>query len=213
QAPDQRRPRRDRRPPRRRTRGVRPADHHPRGPRGHDRLPVQSRPMSTVRRGPMRKRPAAAFAAALLLAVAAGLVRPAAEAGAATVLTFADEDRSSELTGHVVHQRYQFNTPTTVTYVRATIAGNPAAARVYVADMGNHVIRVFDLNGKQIGRLDDADTQLAPDSPASSVPQITAPLGIYFLSKSEAVDDRLAGLYINDVGVHKLHFFRTDPSN
>ncbi|ADG87142.1 hypothetical protein TBS_28520 [Thermobispora bispora] len=161
----------------------------------------------------MRKRPAAAFAAALLLAVAAGLVRPAAEAGAATVLTFADEDRSSELTGHVVHQRYQFNTPTTVTYDRDTITGNPAAARVYVADMGNHVIRVFDLNGKQIGRLDDADTQLAPDSPASSVPQITAPLGIYFLSKSEAVDDRLAGLYINDVGVHKLHFFRTDPSN
>lgn len=123
--------------------------------------------------------------------------------------TFADEDRSAELSSKVVHQRYQFNTPTTVTYDRDSLAQGASGARVYVADMGNHVIRVLNLNGQLTGTLDDADQTLAADSPASAVPDIRAPLGIAFLSASEAQDDRLAGLYVNDVGHHQIHFFRT----
>ncbi|WP_237057372.1 NHL repeat-containing protein [Microbulbifer sediminum] len=128
---------------------------------------------------------------------------------AGAFITFADEDRSAELTGEPAHQRYQFNTPTTVTYDRDTLAQGAAGARVYVADMGNHEIKVLNLNGALVGTLDDADMALAPDSPASSVPDIRAPLGLAFLSKSEAADDRLAGLYVNDVGRHQIHFFRT----
>jgi len=129
------------------------------------------------------------------------------------VQTFADEDRSAQLAGQPVHQRYQFNTPTTVTYDRDSIGTGAANARVYVADMGSHRIRVLDLNGQSIGMLDDADQMLAADSPATTVPAIQAPLGIAFLSQSEAQDMRLAGLYVNDVGLHQIHFFRTDPLN
>jgi len=125
--------------------------------------------------------------------------------------TFADEDRSTELINQPAHQRYQFNTPTTVTYDRDTLGMGEAHARIYVADMGNHRIRVLDLNGVSVGILDDADQTLATDSPVSAVPAIQAPLGIAFLSHSEALDSRLAGLYINDVGTHQIHFFRTDP--
>lgn len=142
------------------------------------------------------------LAAATLLALA-----PLAPPQAAQI--FADEDRSAELAGQPAHQRYQFNSPTTVTYDRDTLAQGRAGARVYVADMGSHRIRVLDLDGRTLGMLDDADQALAPDSPASAVPQIRAPLGIAFLSRSEAVDDRLAGLYVNDVGRHQIHFFRT----
>lgn len=127
--------------------------------------------------------------------------------------TFGDEDRSAELAAEVVYQRYQFNTPTTVTYDQDTLTSNPATARIYVADVGNYKIRVFDLFGRQIGQLDDQDTLRAADSPATSTPQIKAPLGIYFLSKAEALDDRLAGLYVNDIGSHRVHFYRTDSSN
>lgn len=123
--------------------------------------------------------------------------------------TFADEERNGELLGEVAHQRYQFNTPTTVTYDPDTLGDNAAHARVYVADMGNHRIQVLDLDGRSIGMLDDADTLLADDSPATVVPSIQAPLGIAFLSRSEADDERLAGLYVNDVGRHQIHFFRT----
>src|SRR5690606_6313555 len=123
--------------------------------------------------------------------------------------TFADEDRSAELSSEPAHQRYQFNTPTTVTYDRDTVALGAAQTRVYVADMGDYKIRVLNLNGAAIGTLDDADQTLAADSPASTVPDIRAPLGIAFLSKSEADDDRLAGLYVNDVGRQQVHFFRT----
>ncbi|MCE7524984.1 NHL repeat-containing protein [Alloalcanivorax xenomutans] len=123
--------------------------------------------------------------------------------------TFADEDRSAELSSEPAHQRYQFNTPTTVTYDRDTVALGAAQTRVYVADMGDYKIRVLNLNGASIGTLDDADQTLAADSPASAVPDIRAPLGIAFLSKSEADDDRLAGLYVNDVGRQQVHFFRT----
>ncbi|MGB1409723.1 MAG: hypothetical protein ACPG6O_15055, partial [Alloalcanivorax venustensis] len=110
--------------------------------------------------------------------------------------TFADEDRSSELSGEPVQQRYQFNTPTTVTYDRDSLGNGAAGARGYVADMGNHEIKVLNLNGALVGRLDDNDQTLAADSPASSVPEVRAPLGIAFLSASEADDDRLAGLYV-----------------
>ncbi|MCH4272065.1 NHL repeat-containing protein [Kerstersia gyiorum] len=127
--------------------------------------------------------------------------------------TFADEDRSADLLGESAHQRYQFNTPTTVTYDPDTLGSNPAEARIYVADMGNHRIQVLDLSGRSIGMLDDADTLLASDSPASSVPGIQAPLGIAFLSRSEAEDERLAGLYVNDVGRHQILFFRTVADN
>ncbi|MCP1711737.1 acyl-CoA synthetase (AMP-forming)/AMP-acid ligase II [Kerstersia gyiorum] len=127
--------------------------------------------------------------------------------------TFADEDRSADLLGESAHQRYQFNTPTTVTYDPDTLGSNPAEARIYVADMGNHRIQVLDLSGRSIGTLDDADTLLASDSPASSVPGIQAPLGIAFLSRSEAEDERLAGLYVNDVGRHQILFFRTVADN
>ncbi|WP_101675224.1 NHL repeat-containing protein [Alloalcanivorax mobilis] len=126
--------------------------------------------------------------------------------------TFADEDRSAELSGEVAHQRYQFNTPTTVTYDRDTVSLGASSARVYVADMGNHRVQVLNLNGQLTGTLDDADQTLAADSPASAVPDIRAPLGIAFLSASEAEDDRLAGLYVNDVGRHQIHFFRTVAS-
>ncbi|MCW8126219.1 NHL repeat-containing protein [Microbulbifer halophilus] len=128
---------------------------------------------------------------------------------AAAFETFADEDRSAELSGEPAHQQYQFNTPTTVSYDRDTLSQGAAGTRVYVADMGNHEIKVLNLDGALIGTLDDADQALAPDSPASSVPEIRAPLGIAFLSASEADDDRLAGLYVNDVGRHQIHFFRT----
>lgn len=128
---------------------------------------------------------------------------------AAAFQTFADEDRSAELTGEPAHQQYQFNTPTTVTYDRDTISQGSSAGRVYVADMGNHEIKVMNLDGALIGELDDADQTLAGDSPKASVPQIRAPLGIAFLSESEAQDDRLAGLYVNDVGLHQIHFYRT----
>jgi len=128
-------------------------------------------------------------------------------------LTFADEDRSGELAGEPAHQRYQFNTPTTVTYDRDTLSADPATARVYVADVGHYKIRVLDLDGALVGELDDRDTLLDPDSPETAAPTISAPLGIYFLSKSEAQDDRLAGLYVNDIGVHKIHFYHTDPSD
>lgn len=132
-------------------------------------------------------------------------------AGAFT--TFADENRSAELSGEVAHQRYQFNTPTTVTYDRDSLAQGASGTRVYVADMGNHRIQVLNLNGALTGTLDDADQTLAADSPASAVPDIRAPLGIAFLSESEAQDDRLAGLYVNDVGHHQIHFFRTVSSS
>ncbi|MBB1486682.1 NHL repeat-containing protein [Oceanospirillum sediminis] len=127
--------------------------------------------------------------------------------------TFADEDRSADLVNEVVHQQYQFNTPTTVTYDKDTLSGGASGARVYVADMGNHIIRVLNLNGAITGVLDDNDQTLASDSPATSVPDIKAPLGIVFLSESEADDDRLAGLYVNDVGRHQIHFFRTVSGN
>ncbi|MEU8796325.1 NHL repeat-containing protein [Spirillospora sp. NPDC048819] len=156
----------------------------------------------------MRRRWSALLAAPVLTAALL-----AAPAEAETVITFADEDRGAELTGEVPHQRYQFNTPTTVTTDRDSVTGDPADARVYVADMGNHIIRVHDMDGRAIGALDDGDTALAPDSPAASVPEIAAPIGLYFLSKGEAADDRLAGLYVNDAGLHRLHFFRTDPAD
>lgn len=127
--------------------------------------------------------------------------------------SFADEDRSNELGSEPAHQQYQFNTPTTVTYDRDALTGVASEARVYVADMGNHRIQVLDLNGRQIGMLDDADQLLASDSPKAIVPSIQAPLGIAFLSASEAQDDRLAGLYVNDVGRHQIHFFRTSKNN
>ena len=145
--------------------------------------------------------PLALLAGALLM----GALPPTAGA----FQTFADEDRSSELTGEPVQQRYQFNTPTTVTYDRDSLSQGASGTRVYVADMGNHEIKVLNLNGALTGRLDDADQTLAADSPASAVPEIRAPLGIAFLSASEADDDRLAGLYVNDVGRHQIHFFRT----
>ena len=129
------------------------------------------------------------------------------------VQTFADEDRSAELTSQPVHQRYQFNTPTTVTYDKNSVAAGAASARVYVADMGNDRVVVLNLNGQKIGLLDAADTLRAADSPATSVPSIKAPLGIAFLSKSEALDARLAGLYVNDVGSHRIHFFRPDATD
>lgn len=147
-----------------------------------------------------------ALAGALLLGALPFTTLPLA-AGAFD--TFADEDRSAELSGEPVQQRYQFNTPTTVTYDRDSLSGGASGARVYVADMGNHEIKVLNLNGALVGRLDDADTTLAADSPATAVPEIRAPLGIAFLSKSEADDDRLAGLYVNDVGRQQIHFFRT----
>ncbi len=127
--------------------------------------------------------------------------------------TFADEDRSSELTNEVIHQQYQFNTPTTVTYDKDSLGSGASNTRVYVADMGNHIIRVLNLNGALTGVLDDLDQTLASDSPETSVPDIRAPLGIAFLSVSEADDDRLAGLYVNDVGRHQIHFFRTVSGN
>ncbi|MBU4609618.1 hypothetical protein IMZ29_03350 [Achromobacter sp. GG226] len=142
---------------------------------------------------------------ALLASALIALGTPAAHA----LQTFADEDRSAELAGQVAHQRYQFNTPTTVTYDADTLAQGSAGTRVYVADMGSHRIRVLDLDGRAIGMLDDADTIRATDSPAATVPTIRAPLGIAFLSRSEADDDRLAGLYVNDVGLHQIHFYRT----
>jgi hypothetical protein len=127
--------------------------------------------------------------------------------------TFGDGDRSSELTTEADHQQYQFNTPTTVTYDPDSLTGNASQARVYAADMGNHRIQVLDLDGKQIGRLDDVDQLIASDSPHSAVPAIQAPLGIAYLSLSEAQDDRLAGLYVNDVGLHQIHFFRTSAND
>lgn len=129
------------------------------------------------------------------------------------VLTFADEDRSSELSGEVARQRYQFSSPTTVTYDRDTMAGAAADARVYVADVGNHLVRVLDMNGRQVGALESDGAVLDPGSPHASVPVITAPLGAAYLSAGEADDDRLAGLYVNDVGTHQIHFFHTDASN
>lgn len=156
----------------------------------------------------------ALLAAAVLLLLTASLAapgsRPAAEPN---WITFADEDRSAELAGEVPHQQYQFNTPTTVTYDKDTLTADPSTARVYVADVGHYKIRVFDLTGRLIGELNDQDTLLDPESPASQVPTITAPLGIYFLSRSEADDDRLAGLYVNDIGTHQIHFYHTDPTN
>lgn len=132
---------------------------------------------------------------------------------AQAVQTFADEDRSAELVNQPVQQRYQFNSPTTVTYDKSTMGGAPSAVRVYVADMGNDRVVVLDLDGRKTGVLDAADTLLASDSPAASVPPIMAPLGIAFLSKNEALDARLAGLYVNDVGSHRIHFFRPDASD
>lgn len=127
--------------------------------------------------------------------------------------TFADEDRSADLVSQPAHQRYQFNTPTTATYDKSSMGGGAANARVYVADMGNHRVVVLNLNGQKIGLLDAADTLRAADSPATAVPAIRAPLGIAFLSRSEAVDSRLAGLYVNDVGSHGIHFFRPDAAD
>ena len=132
---------------------------------------------------------------------------------AQAVQTFADEDRSAELTSQPVHQRYQFNSPTTVTYDKNSIAAGAAGARVYVADMGNDRVVVLNLNGQKIGLLDAADTLLAADSPAAAVVPIKAPLGIAFLSANEALDSRLAGLYVNDVGSHQIHFFRPDAAD
>lgn len=78
--------------------------------------------------------------------------------------TFADEDRSADLSTRPAHQKYQFNTPTTVTYDRDTLSGTASQARVYVADMGNHRIQVLGLDGQQTGRLDDADQLIASGS-------------------------------------------------
>lgn len=144
-----------------------------------------------------------------LLALALAVAPVSAQA----FTTFADEDRSAELVSQPAHQRYQFNTPTTATYDRDSIQQGSTEGRVYVADMGAHRIRVLDLAGRLIGDLDDSDQTLAADSPASAVPQIMAPLGIAFLARSEADDERLAGLYVNDVGSHSIHFFRTDPAD
>ncbi|HEX5515146.1 MAG TPA: NHL repeat-containing protein, partial [Gammaproteobacteria bacterium] len=148
-----------------------------------------------------------------LLTMFLALPLVASVSSALAFTTFADEDRSAELAAQPLHQRYQFSSPTTVTYDRDSIKQGSTAGRVYVADMGAYRIRVLDLAGRLIGELNDADQLLAPDSPAAMVPQIKAPLGIAFLSASEAVDQRLAGLYVNDVAVHRIHFFRTDPTN
>ena len=144
-------------------------------------------------------------------ALALTLAAPAPRAQAFS--TFADEDRAPELASQPAHLRYQFNTPTTVTYDRDSLVQGSTSGRIYVADMGAHRIRVLDLSGRLIGNLDDADTTLAADSPAAAAPQITAPLGIAFVARSEVDDDRLAGLYVNDVGVNKIHFYRTDSAD
>jgi len=125
------------------------------------------------------------------------------------VVTFADEDRSGELSGEPANQKYQFSSPTSVAYDRDSIGAGASGSRVYVADVGNHLVRVLDLEGAEIGRLDAGSVQLAPDSPESAVPTLSAPLGIAFLSAAEADDDRLAGLYVNDIGSHQIHFYRT----
>jgi len=156
--------------------------------------------------------PSAGFLRILLYAGGAALFG-ALPLGAAAFDTFADEDRSTELTGEPARQSYQFNTPTTVTYDRDSLSNGSSSARVYVADMGNHEIKVLNLDGALTGRLNDADQTLAADSPATAVPDIRAPLGIAFLSVSEAQDDRLAGLYVNDVGRQQIHFFRTVAGN
>ena len=140
------------------------------------------------------------------------LIAPQAQAEPVTppgVVTFADEDRSSELSGEPANQKYQFSSPTSVTYDRDSIGAGASGSRVYVADVGNHLVRVLNLEGAEIGRLDPASVQLAPDSPESAVPTLAAPLGIAFLSAAEADDDRLAGLYVNDIGSHQIHFYRT----
>lgn len=148
------------------------------------------------------------FTAAML---AFALVAPAPRALA--FATFADQDRAAELASKPAHLRYQFNTPTTVTYDRDSIAQGSSTGRVYVADMGAHRVRVLNLAGQLIGNLDDADRTLASDSPAGSVPQIKAPLGIAFVTPSEVDDDRLAGLYVNDVATHQIHFYRVDQTD
>lgn len=147
------------------------------------------------------------------IALLGGSIGTAGADSDADVLTFADEDRSSELTNEPAHQRYQFSSPTTVTFDRNSISSSADSARVYVADMGQHVIRVLDLDGRQIGQLDETTAMLDPASPATAVPPITAPLGLAFLSESEADDPRHAGLYVNDVASHSVHFFRTDPTD
>lgn len=63
--------------------------------------------------------PLAALAGALLL----GALSPLATG----FDTFADEDRSSQLSGEPVQQRYQFNTPTTVTYDRDSLGQGAAS--------------------------------------------------------------------------------------
>ena len=145
--------------------------------------------------------------AALILA----LVLPTPRALA--FVTFADEDRTAELAAQPAHLRYQFNTPTTVTYDRDSLRQGSSTGRIYVADMGSHRIRVLNLAGHLIGHLDDNDTAVAADSPAAAAPAIKAPLGIAFVAASEVADPRLAGLYVNDVGTHQIHFYRPDPAD
>ena len=156
-----------------------------------------------------RARPIVVLLSAALLAATLATQAQADPVTPAGVVTFADGDRSSELSGEPAHQKYQFSSPTSVTYDRDSVGAGQSDARVYVADVGNHLVRVLDLAGAEIGRLDAGSVQLAPDSPESSVPTLAAPLGIAFLSTAEADDDRLAGLYVNDIGSHQIHFYRT----
>lgn len=169
-----------------------------------------SRKGSSLRRAPR------ALGAVLAMAVATvwtGVHASTSAADPPALMTFADEDRSSDLSGQAAHQRYQFNSPTTVTYDRDTLGGSGSAARVYVADMGNTAVRVLDLDGRLIGSLTSSGATVDPSSPHASAPTIKAPLGIAYLSASEADDPRLAGLYVNDVGSHQIHFYRTNPGD
>lgn len=115
-----------------------------------------------------RTRPLPVIIAAL--GFLAGSLGTAEAESPAQVVTFADEDRSSEIGGEAAHQRYQFSSPTTVTYDQDTIGSSGDSARVYVADVGQHVVRVLDMEGRQIGQLDEMTAQLDPASPATDIP-------------------------------------------
>ncbi len=113
--------------------------------------------------------------------------------------TFGDEDRFAELINKVANRQYQFNTSTTITYDKNTIIQDPTTARIYAADAGNHEIRIFDLNGKLIGELND-DTLLDPHLG-------TRPGGLFSAEHTAAGNN---SVYVNSLISNRITVFRYD---
>ncbi len=153
-----------------------------------------------IRGKQLRKVSLLVFIATVIVAIIIGLSPKVYSASGPGFFIFGDEDRSAELINKVANRQYQFNTSTTITYDKNTIIQDPTTARIYAADAGNHEIRIFDLNGKLIGELNDDDTLLDPHLG-------TRPGGLFSAEHTAAGNN---SVYVNSLISNRITVFRYD---